>query len=115
MQMQNDAPEDNVGSEATLPRPENHQSELKGFGPKAIVLAAMCLLAVVVPACFLWAKWHHPTRPLDNYLREVSSVAFSPDGKRIAAGMIFSGGGGIEKEEHCVRVWDAATGHQDLC
>jgi hypothetical protein len=85
MQMQNDAPEDNVGSEATLPRPENHQSELKGFGPKAIVLAAMCLLAVVVPACFLWAKWHHPTRPLDNYLREVSSVAFSPDGKRIYA------------------------------
>jgi WD40 repeat protein len=117
--MQNDQPQDNVGGEATFPRRGNHQPELHGLGPKAIVLVAMCVLAIVVLACFLSAKWHTQrvtgTQPdTDNYLREVSSVAFSPDGKRIAAGMIFSGGSGIEWEEHWVRVWDAATGHQDL-
>jgi WD40 repeat protein len=129
MHVKNDQPEDNVDSEATLPRSGNHRPERSGFGLNAIVLVAMCVLAIVILAWFLWAKPHFPIPPLDNYwigdthwdtgpepnyLREVSSVAFSPDGKRIAAGMIFSGGSGIEKEEHWLRVWNAATGHQEL-
>ena len=139
MHMEDDTQKDG-GGEASVPRPGNHQPQLNRFRRTATVGVAMCLIAVVVLACFLWAIQAHPTAPLDihgyrvrrpaaltdshsvagshpdtdNYLREVSSVAFSPDGKRIAAGMIFSGGGGVEKEEHRVRVWDAATGRQDL-
>jgi hypothetical protein len=82
---------------------------MNGFGPKAIVRVAMCVLAVVVLACLVSRDRAHPTPSLGiqgtdvhsvagnrpdpeaNCFREVSSVAFSPDGKGIAAGMIFSG------------------------
>jgi eukaryotic-like serine/threonine-protein kinase len=129
MDVKSDRTENNVDRAATSRGPGNLQAKRNRFGAKAIVLVSTCVLAVVILAWFLGASPHLPTHPLDtrwiadtdggagnqpNYLRVVSSVAFSPDGKRIAAGMTFSGGSGIDKEEHWVRVWDAATGHQDL-
>jgi WD40 repeat protein len=44
-----------------------------------------------------WLTYH-------GHARAVSSVAWSPDGKRIASG----------GDDSIVRIWDAATGHADL-
>ena len=76
----------------------------------AVVLAVPCALAAVV----VWQWSSSLLGPRPNYLRAVSSLAFSPDGKRIAAGMFYSGGGGVDKEEHWLRIWNAATGEQEL-
>jgi WD40 repeat protein len=47
----------------------------------------------------------------EGFLHGVNSVAFSPDGKLLAAAVGNYGGGGASGE---VRVWDAATG-QPVC
>ena len=51
-------------------------------------------------------RGHRPTRsaqPLTGHTGAVSSVAFSPDGTRLASG----------SADNTVRLWDAATGQPD--
>lgn len=116
MDTQHDRPKYKLFRDEALPRPRRRLPELSGLREKAIVLVATCVLTgvlavFVVSTCSSFTGFTGFTDPQPNYLRAVSSVAFSPDGKRIAAGMYFSGRGGIDTEEYWLRIWDAETGN----
>src|ERR1700719_39101 len=83
MHMEDDTQKDG-GGEASVPRPGNHQPQLNRFRRTATVGVAMCLIAVVVLACFLWAIQAHPTAPLDIHGYRVRRAAAPPESSSVA-------------------------------
>jgi hypothetical protein len=71
------------------------------FGMRSVwVVVALCLCLGLLASPFLSPRWRIQNLTLEGHSNDVTSVAFSPDGTRLASG----------SHDYTVKLWNVATG-----